>query len=375
MSKSFYSLGLMSGTSMDGVDVSIINSDGSAKFKGILNKYFEYSEDLHKNLISSRDKINSSKDLKVHSKELDFLQKEITLFHSKAVNEVVKEIDFNIDIIGFHGQTIFHNAGERISRQLGDGNLLSQLVKKKVVYDFRQNDLKNGGQGAPLAPIFHKIISKEIKIDPPLCILNLGGIANITAIESDEDLTLVSCDIGPGNCLIDEWVRKNAGKKYDKDGSIAKLGKINAAILNQALDNNESLITKNILSYDAKDFDLNFVRGLSLEDGAATITEFTGSVLREGILNFFKKLDNKPKKILVCGGGRKNLTLIQSIKEKLVEKITIENIDKYGLDGDFIESQAFAYLAIRSFLKFPISFPKTTGCKEPSTGGVLVQNF
>jgi len=365
----------MSGTSMDGVDVSIINSDGSAKFKGILNKYFEYSEDLHKNLISSRDKINSSKDLKVHSKELDFLQKEITLFHSKAVNEVVKEIDFNIDIIGFHGQTIFHNAGERISRQLGDGNLLSQLVKKKVVYDFRQNDLKNGGQGAPLAPIFHKIISKEIKIDPPLCILNLGGIANITAIESDEDLTLVSCDIGPGNCLIDEWVRKNAGKKYDKDGSIAKLGKINAAILNQALDNNESLITKNILSYDAKDFDLNFVRGLSLEDGAATITEFTGSVLGEGILNFFKKLGNKPKKILVCGGGRKNLTLIQSIKEKLVEKSTIENIDKYGLDGDFIESQAFAYLAIRSFLKLPISFPKTTGCKEPSTGGVLVQNF
>ncbi len=375
MSKSFYSLGLMSGTSMDGVDVSIINSDGSAKFKGILNKYFEYSEDLHKNLISSRDKINSSKDLKVHSKELDFLQKEITLFHSKAVNEVVKEIDFNIDIIGFHGQTIFHNAGERISIQLGDGNLLSQLVKKKVVYDFRQNDLKNGGQGAPLAPIFHKIISKEIKIDPPLCILNLGGIANITAIESDEDLTLVSCDIGPGNCLIDEWVRKNAGKKYDKDGSIAKSGKTNAAILNQALDNNESLITKNILSYDAKDFDLNFVRGLSLEDGAATITEFTGSVLGEGILNFFKKLGNKPKKILVCGGGRKNLTLIQSIKEKLVEKITIENIDKYGLDGDFIESQAFAYLAIRSFLKLPISFPKTTGCKEPSTGGVLVQNF
>ena len=375
MSKSFYSLGLMSGTSMDGVDVSIINSDGSAKFKGILNKYFEYSEDLHKNLISSRDKINNSKDLKAHSKELDFLQKEITLFHSKAVNEVVKEIDFNIDIIGFHGQTIFHNAGERISRQLGDGNLLSQLVKKKVVYDFRQNDLKNGGQGAPLAPIFHKIISKEIKIDPPLCILNLGGIANITAIESDEDLTLVSCDIGPGNCLIDEWVRKKTGKKYDKDGSIAKLGKTNEAILNQALDNNQSLITKNILSYDAKDFDLNFVRGLSLEDGAATITEFTGSVLREGILNFFKKLGNKPKKILVCGGGRKNLTLIQSIKEKLVEKITIENIDKYGLDGDFIESQAFAYLAIRSFLKLPISFPKTTGCKEPSTGGVLVQNF
>ena len=375
MSKSFYSLGLMSGTSMDGVDVSIINSDGNAKFKGVLNKYFEYSEDLHKNLVSSRDKINSSKDLKIHSKELDALQKEITLFHSKAVNEVVKEIDFNIDIIGFHGQTIFHNANEKISRQLGDGNLLSQLIKKKVVYDFRQNDLKNGGQGAPLTPIFHKLVSKEIKIDPPLCILNLGGIANITAIESDENSNLVSCDIGPGNCLIDEWIRKKTGKKYDKGGSIAELGKINTAILNQALDNHENLKTKNILSYDAKDFDLNFVRGLSLEDGAATITEFTGTVLGDGILDILNKLNNKPKKILVCGGGRKNLTLIESIKKKLVEKNTIENIDNYGIDGDFIESQAFAYLAIRSSLKLPISFPKTTGCKEPSTGGILVQNF
>ena len=375
MSKSFYSLGLMSGTSMDGVDVSIINSDGNAKFKGVLNKYFEYSEDLHKNLVSSRDKINSSKDLKIHSKELDTLQKEITLFHSKAVNEVVKEIDFNIDIIGFHGQTIFHNANEKISRQLGDGNLLSQLIKKKVVYDFRQNDLKNGGQGAPLAPIFHKLISKEIKIDPPLCILNLGGVANITAIESDENSNLVSCDIGPGNCLIDEWIRKKTGKKYDKGGSIAELGKINTAILNQALDNHENLKTKNILSYDAKDFDLNFVRGLSLEDGAATITEFTGTVLGDGILDFLNKLNNKPKKILVCGGGRKNLTLIESIKKKLVEKNTIENIDNYGIDGDFIESQAFAYLAIRSYLKLPISFPETTGVSKPCTGGVIVKNY
>ena len=375
MSKSFYSLGLMSGTSMDGVDVSIINSDGNAKFKGILNKYFEYSEDLHKKLTSVRDKINSSKDIEIYSKELDLLQKEITLFHSKAVNEAVKEIDFNIDIIGFHGQTIFHNADEKISKQLGDGNLLSQLVKKKVVYNFRQNDLINGGQGAPLAPIFHKTISKEIKIDPPLCILNLGGIANITAIESDENSALVSCDIGPGNCLIDEWVRKKTEKKYDKDGSIAKLGKTNSVILNQALDNHQSLKTKNILSYDYKDFDLNFVRELSLEDGSATITEFTGSVLGEGILDFLNKLGSKSRKILVCGGGRKNLSLMESIKKKLTEKHTIENIDNHGIDGDFVESQAFAYLAIRSSLKLPISFPKTTGCKEESIGGVLVENF
>ncbi len=375
MSKSFYSLGLMSGTSMDGIDVSIIKSDGDIKFEGILNKYFQYTEDFHRNLVNIRDKINSSQDLKIYSKELEVLEKEITLLHSKAVNEVTKEIDFNIDFVGFHGQTIFHNADEKISKQLGDGNLLSQLVKKKVVYDFRQNDLRNGGQGAPLTPIFHKLISKEIKIDLPICVLNLGGIANITAIDSDINSTLVSCDIGPGNCLIDEWVRKKTGKKFDKDGSIAMQGKINISILNQALDNYESLRNKNILSHDAKDFDVNFLRGLSLEDGTSTVTEFTASVLEESIVGFLSKLSDKSRKILVCGGGRKNLTLMKTIKKKLEKKHTIENIDSYGIDGDFMESQAFAYLAIRSFLKLPISFPKTTGCKEPSTGGILVENI
>ena len=375
MSKSFYSLGLMSGTSMDGIDVSIIKSDGEVKFNGVLNKYFEYSDDFHKNLLSNRDKINNSEDLRIYTKELEVLEKEITLFHAKVINEVIKEIDFNIDIIGFHGQTIFHNADEKISKQLGDGSLLSQLVKKKVVYDFRQNDLRNGGQGAPLAPIFHKLISQKIKIDLPICMLNLGGIANITAIESDINSTLVSRDIGPGNCLIDEWMRKKTGKKFDKDGLTAKLGKINIAILNQALDNHESLKYKNILSYDPKDFDINFLRGLSLEDGASTVTEFTAAVLEDRIVDFLSKLSDKSRKVLVCGGGRKNLTLMETIKKKLSKKHTIENIDSYGIDGDFIESQAFAYLAIRSFLKLPISFPKTTGCKEPTTGGILVENI
>ncbi len=375
MSKSFYSLGLMSGTSMDGIDVSIIKSDGEVKFNGVLNKYFEYSDNFHKNLLSNRDKINNSEDLRIYAKELEVLEKEITLFHAKVINEVIKEIDFNIDIIGFHGQTIFHNADEKISKQLGDGSLLSQLVKKKVVYDFRQNDLRSGGQGAPLTPIFHKLISQKIKIDLPICILNLGGIANITAIESDKNSTLVSQDIGPGNCLIDEWMRKKIGKKFDKDGLTAKLGKINIAILNQALDNHESLKYKNILSYDPKDFDINFLRGLSLEDGASTVTEFTAAVLEDRIVDFLSKLSDKSRKVLVCGGGRKNLTLMETIKKKLSKKHTIENIDSYGIDGDFIESQAFAYLAIRSFLKLPISFPKTTGCKEPTTGGILVENI
>ena len=192
------------------------------------------------------------------------------MFHAKVIDEVIKEIDFNIDIIGFHGQTIFHNADEKISKQLGDGSLLSQLVKKKVVYDFRQNDLRNGGQGAPLAPIFHKLISQKIKIDLPICMLNLGGIANITAIESDINSTLVSRDIGPGNCLIDEWMRKKTGKKFDKDGLTAKIGKINILIpekvkiaLSGKLLNVEGPLGKKSLKIDTETFNLDFSSSIS----------------------------------------------------------------------------------------------------------------
>ena len=375
MNKNYYSLGLMSGTSMDGVDVSIIKSDGDIEFKGIFNKYFEYNDDFTKKILKIRDKINNSKDLELYAKELNNIEKEITLFHSKVTNEAIKETNSNIDIIGFHGQTIFHNAKEKVSKQLGDGNLLSQETQKKVVYDFRQNDLKNGGEGAPLAPIFHRLISKEIKVKPPLCLINIGGIANITSIESGEISDLRSQDIGPGNCLIDEWIKKNTDKKFDKDGLIAKSGKKDKLILNQALDNNDNLKKNNILSYDIKDFDLSFVRGLSLEDGAATVTEFTGKLLADAILNYISKLHSKPRKILICGGGRKNLTLINCIKDNMNIGDIVENIDNYGVDGDFIESQAFAYLAIRSFLNLPISFPKTTGCIHPCTGGKLVNNF
>ena len=375
MSKNYYSLGLMSGTSMDGVDVSIIKSDGDIEFEGIFNKYFEYNDDFSKKILKIRDKINNIKDLNLYSKELNNIEKEITLFHAKVTNEAIKEANSNIDIIGFHGQTIFHSSKEKVSKQLGDGKLLSQETKKKVVYDFRQNDLKNGGEGAPLAPIFHKLISKKIKVEPPLCIINLGGIANITSIESGEISDLRSQDIGPGNCLIDEWIKKNTNKKYDKDGLIAKSGKKDILILNQALDNHDNLKKKNILSYDTKDFDLSFVRGLSLEDGAATLTEFTAKLLAEATLNYISKLKTKPKKILVCGGGRKNSTLINCLKDNMNIGNLVENIDNFGVDGDFIESQAFAYLAIRSFLNLPISFPKTTGCKHPSTGGKLVNNF
>ena len=178
MSKSYYSLGLMSGTSMDGVDASIIQSDGKTKYRAVLDMYFEYSKDIYENLTIFRDKIKNSKDLKKFSKELKLLEKKITLFHAKVVGEILIKSNMNVDFIGFHGQTIYHNAKEKISKQLGEGKLLSKLTKKKVIYNFRQEDLKYGGQGAPLTPIFHKLLVSQFKIYQPVVILNIGGISN-----------------------------------------------------------------------------------------------------------------------------------------------------------------------------------------------------
>ena len=362
MKKIFTAIGLMSGTSMDGVDLSIIDSDGEHQYNAILNKYFEYGENLYNKLTNLKEKINKSEDLKTLSGELISIEKELTFFNAKAVETILKEININIDFIGFHGQTIFHNPKEKITKQLGDGQLLSQLTKKKVVYDFRKNDLNNGGEGAPLAPVFHKLIAEQNKIKLPVVILNIGGISNITSISNNFKIS--SLDIGPGNCLIDKWVRLNSNKKFDEKGLTARSGTIDKSILAKSLENfYNSPISKN-KSYDTNDFDLSFAKRLTLENGAATLTEFTADICSKKLIN---------KNIYVVGGGRKNTFLIDSIKNKTYSKI--KSIDEIGVDGDFIESQAFAYLAIRSFLKLPISYPETTGCKKPCTGGEVVKNF
>ena len=374
-------IGLMSGTSMDGVDVSLIRSDGLDQFINILDKYYEYDANLHDQLVELRNMIFNINDLEKYSQKLTELEREITLFHSKIVNEVSLKYKDEINFVGFHGQTIFHNPEMKISRQLGDGELMSQLIKKNVFYDFRQEDLKNNGQGAPLTPIFHNLLSKKInekhQIDFPICFINIGGISNITKVlkknEGSEE-NLEAFDSGPGNCMIDEWIRKNSKYKFDQNGSIAKAGKINQLTLNQAIDNFK--IDSFEKSLDIKDFDISFLRGLSLEDGCATITNFTAYLIAKGI-KYSNGSNDKPIKSLICGGGRKNSFLVQNIKDYLVgeNNISLDLIDEYNLNGDFIESQAFGYLAIRSFLNLPISFPKTTGCKIPTVGGKLVKNF
>ncbi len=374
-------IGLMSGTSMDGIDLSIIESDGNNQLSTIFDSYFEFDQEFREKMIGLRSKIFKQQDLLKYSREINSLEIEFTLFHSKIINKVISKYKQTIDLVGFHGQTLFHDSSKKISIQLGNGNLLSKLTKKIIVNNFRQNDLKNGGQGAPLTPIYHKAISKIISenrnINFPLNIINIGGITNLTHIPNNNELVnynFTAYDIGPGNCLIDEWLRKNSKLKFDKNGEIAKRGKLNELIINQAKENFN--IGSYDISLDIKDFDLSFIRGLSLEDGCATITNFTAYLISNGIKYLNRSLQNENNFFLLCGGGRKNSFLIDSIKQYLSDdKIELLDIDNYGFNGDFIESQAFGYLAIRSFLGLAISFPETTRCKSPTVGGEINKNF
>jgi anhydro-N-acetylmuramic acid kinase len=378
--KEFICIGLMSGTSMDGVDASIIKSNGTDQFINILDCYFEFDKEIYEKLVNLRNLINLSEDLEKYSKEIEILNKELTLFHARIINKITKEADDKIDLVGFHGQTIYHNPKNLISKQLGNGELLSQLVNTDVIYDFRQNDLKQGGQGAPLTPIFHNlissIISNKYNIKNPIHILNIGGISNLTkTVPLSEIESIKGFDVGPGNCLIDEWIRNNSSKRYDEFGKIGRSGSVNELILNQAIDNFKINTYTN--SLDIKDFDTSFVRGLSLEDGCATLTKFTAYLIANGIKYCHLSNNQIKENYLICGGGRKNNFLIDCIKQELFNQknINIDLIDNYNFNGDFIESQAFGYLAIRSYLNLPISFPGTTGCKNKVTGGVLARNY
>ena len=370
MSKNFTSLGFMSGTSADGVDASVILSNGTDFCEILKEKYYEYDKDLFNQIIEIREQINSSKDLRKYKKAINNLENSITLFHAKIFKDIANET--KVELIGFHGHTIYHNISEKISVQLGNGKLLSQLTKRDVVYNFRENDINNNGAGAPLAPIYHNLIIDMKKLKKPVCILNIGGISNITLVDDNK---LISKDIGPGNCLIDKWIRENTGKKFDVDALISRRGKVNQVVLEQALEFYEHHMEKNLnKSMDIKDFDNSFIRGLSIEDGAATLTEYTARIISSSIQSLAASSNINNFKILVCGGGRKNDYLIEEIKKSSPKNFIYELIDKQEINGDFIESQAFAYLAIRSLLKLPISFPSTTGCKKNCLGGVLIKS-
>jgi len=362
MEKNLSALGFMSGTSGDGVDTSVISSNGKDTINIKYNRFDPYPISLSNKIHRVKESISEMQDLLKYSSEIDKLELEITDFHIDIAIKVTKEVDY--DLIGFHGHTIYHNSEEKISKQIGVGANLSKLTNRDVVYNFRQNDIKNGGEGAPLSPIYHlaliKSLFNENKVKIPISILNIGGIANITEIERDFKFT--SRDIGPGNCLIDKWIRKNSDKFFDENGTLADKGKIDKFIFDQYLDNYYYSKVNSKRSLDTNDFDISFAKGLSLENGTTTITDLTSELLS-------KKIGIND--IYICGGGRKNKYLINSLKKKINNKLHL--IDDLNIDGDYIESQAFAFLAIRSYLGLPISFPSTTNCKKPSIGGTVIK--
>ena len=372
MQKSWISLGLMSGTSGDGVDASIIRTNGINQYELIKDKYFEYDLKIYKDIHNLKEKIHNIEHLKKYKNEINNLERNITIFHA----EIIKKLNISENtLIGFHGQTIYHNPDEKISRQLGNGKLLHQLTNRNIVFNFRKNDILKGGQGAPLTPVFHHLISIKNEIKLPVCFLNIGGISNITIVQDRENLSeLISKDIGPGNCLIDSWVRKNSNKKFDQDGNLALSGTKNEIIFEQAQELYTNRNSKKKLSFDVNDFDISFVRGLSLTDGVATLTDFTASVIGEELSLSLNRLKEKTLDILVCGGGRKNKVLLKKIQESISPNFNLKLIDNYKINGDFIESQAFAFLAIRTLQGLPISFPGTTGCKKACIGGELIKN-
>ncbi|MDA9678369.1 anhydro-N-acetylmuramic acid kinase [Candidatus Pelagibacter sp.] len=378
--KIFTALGLMSGTSIDGVDLSLIETDGYDYYAQISNKYYEFNDQLYKDLILLRESVKNLEDLQKNSLKVSIIEKKFTLFNAEIVNEFINKEGVKPNFIGFHGQTIYHNVKNKISKQIGDGNLLSQLTGCSVINKFRQQDLDNGGQGAPLTPIFHFLISRQInknyKLEFPINIINIGGITNVTTVLNTEEVErdIHAYDIGPGNCLIDEWIRKNSNKKFDENGSLASSGKVNELILNQAKDNFEILSIKE--SMDINDFDISFVKGLSLEEGCATLTQFTAYLISEGLKKIDKIHNINIKNFIICGGGRKNITLIKKVNQYMSnEKMILKNIDEFKLNGDFVESQAFAYLAVKRFLNLPVSFPNTTRCTKQSLSGQIIKNF
>ena len=361
----YISLGTMSGTSMDGIDLSIINSDGENNTSIIDNFFFEYSSDFKLELINIRKEILQKTDLISKKPIINDLSRKITLLHVEAINKILKKNPLTkLDLVGYHGHTLIHKPEQGFTFQLGNPELMAQLLKTKVIFNFRDNDIENKGQGAPLVTHYHGQILKNLNLINNGVIINIGGIANGSYFENS---IIHSNDIGPGNCLLDQWIRINSKDlEFDREGKISEKGEVNTLMQEDFLNHYSYHDKKK--SLDITDFNIAQFRGLKLEDGAATLVSVTANL----IANFIKNIKEKKNKVILAGGGRKNKTLIKFLSKIL--NVNVEPIDQYQFAGDFIESQAFAYLAIRSLEKKILSLPTTTGVIKPVTGGIVYSN-
>jgi anhydro-N-acetylmuramic acid kinase len=364
--KTKIAIGMMSGTSADGVDASIISTNGEKIYDFGEFVTIKYTADESKK-IKSAYQIDERRASKQETSLLKEVSSLITLKHIEAVKTLLKKSNLthkDIDIIGFHGQTIVHKPDENYTLQIGDGQKLANETQIDVVADFRTNDVKNGGQGAPLIPVYHNALT--IDEPRPLAIINIGGVANITYLGAKKD-ELMGFDTGTGNAMINDWVNLHANKDFDDRGNIAKSGKVDTDILKK-LFNHPYFEKKPPKSLDRNDFIKKLsplINNLNLEDGAATLTEFTAL----GIKKSLKFLPKEPKKIIIVGGGAYNDFLIKRIKELCNIEVTIPNQEQKGWNVERIEADGFALMAVRRLYNLPISWAKTTGVNLPSCIG------
>ncbi|MZR30932.1 anhydro-N-acetylmuramic acid kinase [Sneathiella litorea] len=349
--KPLRALGLMSGTSLDGVDAAIIETDGVEIFSHGPVRSVPYEPEFRARLREVLGKRGAPGNLIA---DFTRLQADFVLALLAANNLSTDEID----LIGFHGQTIFHDPKNRVTVQIGDGEMMAELTGIDTVAEFRHDDVAAGGEGAPLAPLYHQALARDL--DGPLAVLNLGGVGNVTYIDGE---TVLAFDTGPANALMDDWILRHNGAPFDEGGRIAASGKADEAVLAKLLDH-PYFDLKPPKSLDRDQFDVaKAISWLGLENGAATLLHFTSETIRRALPH----LPGKPARWLLTGGGRKNPALVEAIKA--VVNVPVEPVEAVGWRGDDLEAEAFAFLAVRSRRGFPLSLPTTTGVPEPMTGG------
>lgn len=364
----FYrAIGLMSGTSMDGVDVALIETDGrEIRSFGPLG-FFPYSDADRRLLRGAMEEAATLDDRNARSGVLARAERVVTDRHAEAVETFLKDnaiVASSVDVVGFHGQTVLHRPKQHLTIQIGDGPALAARLGIDVIYDFRAADLAAGGEGAPIAPVYHRALVAAAGLRGEVALLNIGGVANITYINDGAEP--IACDTGPGNALIDDLMLQRTGEPIDRHGRMAARGRVNEIALQRLLAHPffEVIPPK---SLDRNDFSLNEVSDLSTEDAAATLTAFTAA----SVLKLFPHLPKRPQLLIVCGGGARNPILIRELATRLPCKVT--TADGVGWSADAIEAQAFAFLAARVLEGLPITFPGTTGAPSPLCGGVIAR--
>ncbi len=343
---------------MDGIDVSLVRTNGVCLKRLNKNYFFNYQDETKEILLNI---FNES--LEINQETKKFLDEVITNEYYTALNNL--DILEEADLIGFHGQTIYHNPKNKVSIQLGNPQKLAKLLDKNVIFDFRSNDILMGGQGAPLAPIYHKYIIESSNLEKPTCILNIGGVANITYWDGDK---LVGFDTGPGNALMDSYISQISNKSFDKNGILASKGTPDQKIIESFLrqDFFKKTPPKSLDKHSFKEFYNELLKKkYSDSDMMATLLELTV----ESIVSSLPFLPKTVNNIVIAGGGYRNNHLIKRLKDKL--KIEFLNEEQLGINFDYIEAELIAYLAARSIYKLPITFPSTTGVSEPLSGGTF----